>query len=105
MQQRTDMRVWCLPGVERLKVQTSDHDTFKAEVEQVIPWRERRWDKTVNEGWLLWIDPEHLPVLRRLAYWFDRAWFYDEVAGQGEDLQSQRTWTLKPPAEQLTLFS
>jgi hypothetical protein len=50
------------------------------------------------------VREDYLPLLRRLAYWFDHAMYMDESAQQGQDLHSGRTWPLVPRAEQLDLF-
>jgi len=104
MPQRSHLEIWQLPGATHLKVRTSYHEAFKAELEQEVPWQARRWEKHPDEGWRIWVQVSYLPLLRRLAYWFDRAVLYDEAAQLGEDLQSGRTWPLVPPAEQLPLL-
>jgi hypothetical protein len=99
------MTITCLPQATYLKVQTSYHDAFKAELEREVPWQARRWEKHQEEGWIIWVREDYLPLLRRLAYWFDQAVYLDESAQQGQDLHSGRTWPLVPRAEQLSLFS
>jgi hypothetical protein len=47
---RTRMTITRLPQATHLKVQTSYHDAFKAELEREVPWQARRWEKHPAEG-------------------------------------------------------
>jgi hypothetical protein len=102
---RTLMEIRRLPGATHLKVQTTYHEAFNAELKRAVPWPDLRWEKSATVGWLIWVRADYLPLLRRLAFCFDRAILIDVDGQSCTDLHSGRTWPLVPPAEQLDLFA
>jgi hypothetical protein len=93
------------PQGTHLKVLASYHKAFQIQLDEEVPWQRRRWEKSPEEGWIIWVHDDYWPVLERLAYLFDQAYLYDERTQRGQDLHSGRTWGLEPPVEQLDLFS
>jgi hypothetical protein len=102
MSSRSELEIHQWPGATHLKVQTTYHEAFNAKLRETVPWQAMRWEKTLSEGWVIWVQRDYLPVLQALAWWFDRARLYDED-GQGyTDMQSGRQ---ARSAQQLDLFA